>query len=98
RYVAAATLEASAPLDAHRDGVSPAEAEGGQAPLRAAVLHAVDQGREHASPAASDRVTEGDRPAVHVELVMRHPELSHHCDARRGIGLIVLEEIDVVDR
>src|SRR6267143_1969769 len=84
-------------LDDHRDRIAPAEAEGHETALGAAVLHRVCEGREDAGTATSDWMTEGDGPTVHIELVVRNPEFPHHGDARGGIGLVVLEQVDVVD-
>src|SRR3972149_2126367 len=88
---------ASRALDNHRDRVAAAEAHGREAPLRTPVPHRVHERREDARPAAADWVAHGHRAAVHVLPVVRDAELVHHRDARRRIGLVVLEEIDVVD-
>src|SRR2546425_10010664 len=81
----------------HRDRVAATEAQGRESALRAAILHCVNEGRQHARAAAADRVAERHRTAVYVELLVRNPQLSHHREARRGVRLVVLEEVDVVD-
>src|SRR5687768_9368511 len=57
------------PLDGQRDGVAAAEAQGGEAGSGPAILHGVQQRRQHARAARSDRVSERYRPAVHVDVV-----------------------------
>src|SRR5687768_16829377 len=57
------------PLDGQRDGVAAAEAQRGEAGSGPAILHRVQQRRQHARAARSDRVSERYRPAVHVDVV-----------------------------
>ena len=52
-----------------------------------------DAGAGHA-----ERVAEGDRAAVHVELVPRDAEVLGRRDHLRGERLVDLDEVDVVDR
>src|SRR3972149_55953 len=90
-------FEVSRPFHNHRDRVAAAEAEGRKAPLRPAVFHRGEEGCQHPRAAASDRVAKGARPAVYVELFARDAQLAHHCQACRGVCLIVFEHVDVVD-
>src|SRR5437870_9372543 len=85
-------------LDDHRDRIAAAKAQGRETALGAAVLHRVSKRREDAGAAAADRMPEGHRSTVHVELLVGNSELAHHGDARGGIRLVVFEQIDVVDR
>ena len=57
----------------------------------------VDQGREHPRPAASYGMAEGYRTAVHVEPVLRDPELLPHHDGGSGVRFVVLDEVEVID-
>ena len=61
------------------------------------LLQRVDQGCEHPRAAASDGMAQGYGPAVHVEPVLRNPKLLPHHYGGSGIGLVVLEEVDVLD-
>src|SRR6266566_4271221 len=42
-------------------------------------------------------MAERDRAAVHVELLVRDPELAHHHEARGRVRLVVLEQVDILD-
>src|SRR3989441_114650 len=82
----------------HRDRVASTEAQGRESALRVAILHCVNESRQHARAAAADRVSERHGTPVYVELLVRNPQLPHDGDARRGVRLVVLEEVDVLDR
>src|SRR3712207_1985479 len=84
-------------LDAHRDGVAAAEAERGESRARVAVLHGVQQRREHARAARADRVAERDRAAVHVDAVPVPAEPLPVGERLRGEGLVRLDELEVAD-
>src|SRR6266704_2919601 len=87
----------SGSLDNHGDRIAAAETQSREASLRVAVLHRIQKSREHAGAAAADRMTERDRAAVHVELLVRDPELAHHHEARGRVRLVVLEQVDILD-
>src|SRR5688500_2940757 len=55
-------------LHAERDAHAAADAQGRQALLRVAAAHLVEEGGEHPGAARSDRVADGDRAAVDVDL------------------------------
>src|SRR5688500_4042604 len=65
----------SVPLDAEGDAHAAADAERGEALLRVAALHLVEQGGQHPRAAGADRVADGDRAAVDVDLVGGPAEL-----------------------
>src|SRR5215207_3228991 len=55
------------PLDAHGDAHAAADAEGGEAALRIALLHFVEEGDEDPCPGGADRMAERDRAAIDVD-------------------------------
>src|SRR5690554_4393845 len=62
-------FDMSDPLDGKGHGVAAAEAERGEAVLRVARVHGVDECDEHAGAGGADRVAERDRAAIHVDAV-----------------------------
>src|SRR5262249_56679694 len=56
------------PFDAHRNAHAAADAKGGQALFRIALLHLVEQRDQHTPARRADRMTERDRPAADVDL------------------------------
>ena len=78
---------ALAAADAHR-----LEAEG-----VVRVLQAVEQRGHDAGAGHPERVAEGDRPAVDVELLLGDAEVPGRGDHLGGERLVDLDEVDVVD-
>src|SRR5262249_38955793 len=72
--------------DAHRD----------DAVARLAPLHLVGDGAHHARAGHAERVPDGDRAAVRVELVHGNAELVAAVDDLRREGLVELPHVDVV--
>src|SRR5262245_60927660 len=71
--------------DAHRDdGIAAAPA-----------LELVEGRRRQLGAGAPERMSERDRTAVHVELLVRDLEHALHVDGLAGEGLVDLEQIDV---
>src|SRR5579862_930990 len=58
----------STTLDAHGDTHATADAERRKSLFDLPPLHLVQQGHEHARAGSPDRVPEGDRAAIHVDL------------------------------
>jgi uncharacterized protein YaiE (UPF0345 family) len=58
-------------FDSHRDGFGTAQAERRHAPLKPAIFQRVDQCDDHTRAACPDRMAQGNRAAVDVQLVYR---------------------------
>src|SRR5262245_31907649 len=86
----------SHPLDRERDAVAAAETERRDPALQMAVLQRVQQRRQHARSARSDRMAERDRAAVHVDLRGIDAELFQHGDGLDGERFVELEKVHVV--
>jgi len=83
---------------AHRHAHTAADAQRGEALLRAAALHLVDQRVEDAGARSTDRVANGDRPAVDVDDVGVPAHVLVDRAGLRREGLVGLDEIEVADR
>src|SRR5581483_6229245 len=84
-------------FDRHRDRTAAAEAKRGDPPSAAARPERVHQGCEHTRAARADRVAEGDRAAVHVELRPVPTKLPVVGDHLSGERLVQLDQIEVVE-
>src|SRR5205085_8174697 len=73
-----------------------ADRRAAQAATAAAKL--VDQRADDASARRADGVPQGDRPAVHVHLLLVDPEHPHRVDRDRRERLVDLPKLDVVRR
>src|SRR6266550_2951868 len=71
-----ATRVTSDPLEGRRDRAAAAEAQGGEAVAALAAAKLVQQGRDDPGARGADGVTQGDRAAVHVDLVPVEAELA----------------------
>src|SRR5215471_2727683 len=58
----------ASPFNANRDAHAAADAHGGDALLRVPLLHLIEQRHQDASAGSADRVTDGDRAAIHIDL------------------------------
>lgn len=83
--------------DDHSDGVAAAQAERRETDVLVPVVQSIDERGEHAGSGASDGMSEGDGSAVDVELLVGDMELLLDRAGCRGEGLVVLEEVDIVD-
>src|SRR5688500_5519573 len=81
-------------LERGRDGAATAEAQRRQAIAALAPVEFVEECRHDAGPARPDRVAQGDRAAVHVDLVPVETELPAVGEDLRGEGLVDLDEIE----
>src|SRR5262245_59538603 len=81
-------------LDCHRYAHPAADAERGEALLRVALLHLVQQRDEDARARGADRMAERDRAAVHVHLAGVPAHLPVHRDRLRGERLVDLQQIE----
>src|SRR5688572_9397074 len=63
-------------LNDRSDALADPDAHGCETVAAAALIHFMNQGRHHARAAAAERVTEGDRAAVNIQLVHVDAELA----------------------
>src|SRR6476661_4582270 len=84
-------------LDDHGHALAAADAHRLDAERLVRLLEAVDQGGHDAGTGHAERVTEGDRPTVDVELVVGDAEVTGRRDDLGGERLVDLEQVDVVD-
>src|SRR3954454_10782735 len=83
-------------LDHDRVALAAAGADRGDAEAAAAAAQLVDEGADDASAGGADRVPEGDRAAVDVDLLLVDAEHPHRVQRDRGEGLVDLPEVDLV--
>src|SRR5262249_5452059 len=99
RYWNSASSACSAANSEHfngkRDAITTAQTQGGDAALQAAILQRVEQRRQHARAAGANRMTEGNRAAVHVHFALVEPELIQNRDGLDRECLVQLDEVDV---
>src|SRR6476469_3891560 len=88
----------SAPVDLDDDRVAltAAGADRGDAETAAAATQLMDEGADQTGAGGADRVAEGDRPAVDVDVLLADSEDPHRADRDRGEGLVDLPEVDVL--
>src|SRR5437588_3983353 len=86
------------PLEDHRHALAAADAHGLQTERLVTGAQTVEQGARDARSGHAERVTDGDRAAVDVELVDVDAELTVRRDHLGGERLVDLREVDVVDR
>src|SRR5215468_11371667 len=89
--------ERSLSLDAHRDAHASPDAEGGEAFLGVALLHLVEQRHKDAGAGGADRMAEGDRAAVDVDLVGIPAEVLVDGAGLRRERLVRLDQVEVAD-
>src|SRR5687768_8727721 len=85
------------PLDGQRDGVAAAEAKRRETGPGPAILHGVQQRRQHARAARADGVSERDRAAVHVHAVPFPAEALPVRERLRCECLVRFDEIVIPD-
>src|SRR6476660_3295525 len=84
-------------FDDHGDALTAADAEGGQAALRVAPLHFVQERDEDAGAAGADRVAESDGATVDVDALPVPAELSPDGEGLCGKCLVGFYQVDVAD-
>src|SRR5882672_7706658 len=94
----ASKVFASVARNAHGDAHAAADAQRGEALLGVALLHLVEQGRQHARARGADRMAERDRAAIDVELRWIEAEFLADGQRLRGEGFVGLDEVEVLDR
>src|SRR5207244_4963993 len=85
-------------LEHDRVALSSARADRGAAEAAAPAPKLVDQGAHDPSARGADRVPQGDRAAIDVDLVLVDSEHPHRVERNRREGLVDLPEVDVVGR
>src|SRR5258707_2921108 len=83
-------------FDGHGHAHAAADAQRGEALLRVALLHFVQQRDEDAAARSADRVAERDRAAVHVHFRGVPAHLPVYRDRLGGESLVDLHEVDVL--
>src|SRR3954447_4853672 len=88
----------SAPVDLDDDRVAltAAGADRGDAEAATAAAQLVDEGADDAGAGGANRVPQGDRAAVDVDLLLLDAEHPHRVQRDRGERLVDLPEIDLV--
>src|SRR4051794_17625396 len=83
--------------DTHDQGVAlpTAAAQGGRTDAAAATLELEREMQHDPGPGHADRVAQGDRSAVHVDLLVGEAELAGRGDADRRERLVELHEVQV---
>src|SRR5262249_21133737 len=77
--------------------LSHAHTERGERVAPAAAAQLVEQRHDEPSAAHPERMSDGDRAAVDVHLVLVEPELANHDEALGSERLVQLDEVDVGD-
>src|SRR4051812_35162074 len=87
-------------LDHHGHALAAADAHRLEAERLVVVLQRVDERRRDARARHAERMTDGDRTAVDVELVTERVDADAACgrDDLRGERLVDLDQVDAVDR
>src|SRR3954452_8049258 len=85
-------------FDDDRVALATARADRRDTQAAAAAPKRVPERAEDATAGRADRMTERDRPTVHVHLRLVDAEHSHGIERDRGERLVDLEEVDVVHR
>ena len=78
--------------------MSQADAHGGEAELGIFTLHLINQRGANTRPGTTQRMTERDRPAVEVDLLIDLLHQAQIFNARqdlRGKGLIHFKDVDI---
>src|SRR3954452_15253669 len=89
---------AAVDLEDDRVALAATRADGRDAKAAAAPAQLVHESAEHTRAGCANRVTERNRPAVHVDLRLVEAEHAHRVERDRREGLVELEQVDVVDR
>ena len=85
------------PLEDGGDTHTPADAEGHEAVLAARAVEVVQELDGEHGTGGSDGVSERDRAAYRVELLIRHPELASDGNGYGGECLVRLDGVEIVD-
>src|SRR5680860_1575987 len=83
-------------LDDYGVALASAGADRGDAEPAAATTELVDERTDYARAGGADRVTEGDRAAVDVDVLLIDAEHPHRVERDRGEGLVDLPDVNVL--
>src|ERR1700676_757863 len=89
----APTHRLRSPLHAHRDAHAAADAQRGESLFRVALLHLVEQRHQHAGAGRADRMADGDRAAIDVDLAGIPAEVLVYRAGLRRKRLVGFDEI-----
>ena len=78
------------------DALPAADAQGGEALLRVATDHLVQQGHQHPAAGRADRVAKGDGAAVDVDPGGIPAQFPTHRQGLRGEGLVGLDQVQLL--
>ena len=84
----------SGALDDDCAALSAADAQGSKSQLRIALDHLVDQGYQDTVATGTDRMSQSDGSAVHVQLVHVDAKLLAHCNGLSGKRLVRLDQVE----
>lgn len=85
-------------FDAHRDAHAAANAQRGEALRGLAALQFEDKRVEDAGTGRTDRVADGNRAAIDVDLVRVKTEIAGHSAGLSGEGFVCFDEIQIASR
>src|SRR5690606_19601017 len=97
RRICGSIVFMSNPFHRECDGVAATETEYGEAGPRSALLHRIEQRHEHAGAGRTDRMSERNRSAVHVDAVPVPAQLPTVRERLYGERLVRLDQIVVAD-
>src|SRR5580658_7190652 len=84
-------------FDAHCDAHAAADAQRGQALLRVALLHLVEQRHQHPRAGCPDRMADSDGAAIDIDLAGVPAEILVYGASLRGECFVGFDEIEVAD-
>src|SRR5690242_9460662 len=84
-------------FDDDRVALAAARADGRAAQATSAPAQLVDERPEDPRARRADRVAEGHRPAIDVDLAFLETEHAHRVERDRGKRLVDLPQVDVID-
>src|SRR4051812_47381072 len=82
-------------LDDSGDALPDADAHGDHAEAGIATAHFVNERGHETGPSRAERVTEGDRAAVRIDLGGVESELANAGHGLRGEGFVELDQIEI---
>src|SRR5205814_7774255 len=84
-------------LENRRGSLPAAHAHRDHAVARLAAPHFAEKLNGELGAGSAQRMPEGGRAAVHVDALLVHTELAHHCERLRAERFVELDEIDLIE-